>query len=249
MQQTNPNSRDFRKYITDGRNQFCIEIWAPLACFTRPEFKVERVSYDVMTPSAARNIMQSIFWKPAIRWQIDKIEVLNPIKTISIMRNEVKAYAKKNLKRIAIEDHRTQRRSLMLRDVRYRIYATLVFIPVEERNPKDVRKDPVNEVWHKYAAQFVSRATKGQCFTQPYLGLRECMADGWEILSSKELASSLQENASENKISQKLGFMIYDIDYSDKKRYRRKIFNAELIEGILNVPAIGSDSLMIEPLI
>ena len=99
--------------------EFCLEIWGPMACFTRPELKVERVSYDVITPSAARAIFEAIFWKPAIRWQITKIEVLNPIKWTSVRRNEVGAVASKNP--IFIEDKRQQKNTLCLKDVRKRL--------------------------------------------------------------------------------------------------------------------------------
>ena len=102
-----------------------------MACFTRPELKVERVSYDVITPSAARAIFEAIFWKPAIRWEITRIEVLNPIKWTSIRRNEVGAVASATKpKPIFIETNRQQKNSLLLKDVRYRIHAKLIFCPV-----------------------------------------------------------------------------------------------------------------------
>ena len=104
--------------------EFCLEVWGDIACFTRPELKVERVSYDVITPSAARAIFEAIFWKPAIRWQVTKIEVLNPIRWVSVRRNEVGAVASKTMESIYIEDKRQQKNSLMLRDVRYRIHST-----------------------------------------------------------------------------------------------------------------------------
>ena len=106
--------------------EFCLEVRGEYACFTRPELKVERVSYDVITPSAARAIFEAIFWKPAIRWQITKIEVLKPIKWVNIRRNEVGAVAAQNP--IFIEDKRQQKNSLMLQDVCYRIWAKLEFI-------------------------------------------------------------------------------------------------------------------------
>ena len=102
-----------------------------MACFTRPELKVERVSYDVITPSAARAIFEAIFWKPAIHWQITKIEVLNPIKWTSVRRNEVGAVASKSV--IYIEDKRQQKNSLLLKDVRYRIWAKMEYRPVAKR--------------------------------------------------------------------------------------------------------------------
>lgn len=117
--------------------EFCLEVWGPYACFTRPELKVERVSYDVITPSAARAIFEAIFWKPAIKWQITKIEVLNPIKWVNIRRNEVGAVATKSP--IYIEEKRQQKNSHMLQDVCYRIWAKLEFIPLHKREKKKTR--------------------------------------------------------------------------------------------------------------
>lgn len=115
--------------------EYGLEVWGDWACFTRPELKVERVSYDVITPSAARAIFEAILFKRyAMRWQITRIEVLNPIKWTTIRRNEVGAVAGKSS--IFIEDKRQQKNSLLLQDVHYRIYAKLVFIPVKDR-PKE----------------------------------------------------------------------------------------------------------------
>ena len=109
--------------------EYCLEVWGDWACFTRPEFKVERVSYDVITPSAARAVFESILFKRyAMRWQVTKISVISPVKWTAIRRNEVGAVAGKSP--IYIEDKRQQKNSLILKDVRYRIYAKLVFIPV-----------------------------------------------------------------------------------------------------------------------
>ncbi len=114
---------------------FCLEITGDYACFTRPEMKVECVSYDVITPSAARGIFSAIFWKPAIRWRITRIEVLNPIRWASVRRNEVASVASTRSDGILIEDARQQRAALVLRDVHYRIYAEFDFIPLELRIP------------------------------------------------------------------------------------------------------------------
>ena len=113
---------------------FCLEVSGAFACFTRPEMKVERVSYDVITPSAARDIFSSIFWKPAISWRITKIEVMNPIRWTSVRRNEVSAVANAKSGGILVEDVRQQRAGLFLRDVRYRLYAEFDFIPPEKRS-------------------------------------------------------------------------------------------------------------------
>jgi CRISPR-associated protein Cas5d len=123
---------------------FCLEVWGDYACFTRPEMKVERVSYDVMTPSAARAIFEAILWKPAIRWHITRIEVMNPIQWVSVRRNEVGCIFTSPTKAqllgangdpmgFYIEDNRQQRASYFLRDVRYRIHAWFEFIPPESR--------------------------------------------------------------------------------------------------------------------
>ena len=155
--------------------EYCLEVWGDRACFTRPELKVERVSYDVITPSAARAIFESIFWKDAIRWEVTKIEILNPIKWTSVRRNEVGAVAGKNIKSIYIEEKRQQKNALLLKDVCYRIYAKLIFIPVRDR--KNLKHEPgFDENPGKYNAMFERRAAKGQCFNQPYLGTREFAA-------------------------------------------------------------------------
>ena len=120
--------------------EFCLEVWGPMACFTRPELKVERVSYDVITPSAARAIFEAIFWKPAIRWEITRIEVLNPIKWTSIRRNELKFSKKESF---YFENERTQRNTLLLKDVRYRIFAKMVFIPLQKR----IKENPIYQSW------------------------------------------------------------------------------------------------------
>ena len=121
-------------------HDWCLEVWGDFACFTRPEMKVERVSYDVITPSAARAIFESILWKPAIRWHVTQIEVMNPIKWISIRRNEVGKLVSAPTARqlsgecvepmgIFIEEERQQRAGLFLRDVRYRLHAYFDFLP------------------------------------------------------------------------------------------------------------------------
>ena len=164
--------------------EYSLEVWGDMACFTRPEFKVERVSYDIITPSAARAIFEAILFKRyAMRWQVTKIEVLNPIKWTSIRRNEVGAVASKNP--IFIEDKRQQKNTLALRDVRYRIWAKLVYIPVKDR-PKEAfakHKPSDDENPMKYYQMFERRASQGQCFTQPYLGTRE-FAASWRMVDT-----------------------------------------------------------------
>ena len=142
---------------------FILEISGELACFTRPELKVERVSYPVITPSAARNILMAILWKPAIRWQIQKLEILKPIQWTNIRRNEVGIKMSERSGSLYIEDNRQQRASILLKDVAYRIHAD--FDMTSEAGEGD------NYV--KFAEMFKRRAKKGQYFHQPYLGCRE----------------------------------------------------------------------------
>lgn len=229
--------------------EFCLEVWGPLACFTRPEFKVERVSYEVITPSAARAIFESIFWKPAIHWQVTKIEVLNPIKWTNIRRNEVKATAKwndgtfipsKKVTQLFIEgDNRDQRNTLLLKDVHYRIWAKLEFIPKWKR--KDTRNPLIDaeeadllrrdENPGKYNAMFERRARKGQCFNTPYLGCREFSAY-WKFVDKPEeqMEHPLKEIQEGNK---DFGLMFYDWDYSDN--IQAQFFPAKMENGIIVV--------------
>jgi CRISPR-associated protein Cas5d len=221
--------------------EFCLEVWGPIACFTRPELKVERVSYDVITPSAARAIFEAIFWKPAIHWQVTKIEVLNPIKWTSIRRNEVGATASKNP--IFIEDKRQQKNTLMLRDVRYRLYAKLEFIP--QRKRKIVEPDFFATTEHpdenpaKYNAMFERRASKGQCFTQPYLGTRECSASFKLIDPEKD---ALDAPISE---SRDLGIMLYDMDFEANLTNPPAMFyRATMDNGVIIVPPKDSEEVL-----
>ena len=225
---------------------FCLEVSGDYACFTRPEMKVERVSYDVITPSAARAVFDAILWKPAIYWQVKKIELLAPIRWISVRRNEVGKVASPKSEGIFIEIDRQQRAGLFLRDVKYRLHAEFIFIPPEKRgsvfNPvpewlideeeindlkkPDVRKD---ETEAKYAAMFERRARKGQHFHHPYLGCREFAAKVCLIDPDSEQATPVPE-------TRDLGWMLYDLDYSDPKDIKPMFFRARLDKGIVFVP-------------
>ena len=217
--------------------EFCLEVWGPIACFTRPELKVERVSYDVITPSAARAIFEAIFWKPAIHWQVTKIEVLNPIKWFSIRRNEVGATASKNP--IFIEDKRQQKNSLMLRDVRYRIYAKLEFIPMRKRKEQTNAEEHPDENPAKYNAMFERRASKGQCFNQPYLGTRECSASFKLVYPEKD---ALDAPISENR---DLGIMLYDMDFdANLKNPPAMFYRVKMENGVIIVPPKESEEVL-----
>lgn len=230
---------------------FCLEVWGDYACFTRPEMKVERVSYDVITPSAARAIFEAIFWKPAIRWHIRQIEVLSPIRWISVRRNETGATASTRTKEIFIEEKRQQRAGLFLRDVHYRLYGWLEYIPVSKRkesgNPvpnylldKSEKKDNwasfeayqagKDENPGKYLAMFDRRARKGQCFTQPYLGCREFSA------FFKLVDEPLQEKCQPIADDRDLGFMLYDFDFTNLEAPLPMFYRPEMKQGRVVVP-------------
>lgn len=220
--------------------EYCLEVWGDWACFTRPELKVERVSYDVITPSAARAIFEAILFKRyAMRWQVTKIEVLNPIKWTTIRRNEVGAVASKSP--IFIEEKRQQKNSLLLQDVRYRIYAKLVFIPVKDR-PKEAfakHQPDTSENPMKYYQMFERRAQQGQCFTQPYLGCREFAAN-WEYVEDTE---GRQAPIAEDR---DLGIMLYDMDFDKNPQKPDAMFyRAEMKQGVVVVPDKDSEEVLL----
>ncbi len=205
--------------------RFVLEVSGDFACFTRPEMKVERVSYDVITPSAARAVFEAILWKPVVRWRVRRIEVLEPIHWINLRRNEVGARistrnvttAMKSGAPLAlnVEDERQQRAGLLLRDVRYRLHADLEV--VSERQGPAI----------KYFEMFERRARKGQCVNQPYLGCREFAA-----------AFRLAEEGGDAPIDEdrELGWMLHDLDYSDRDNPAPRFFNACMKNGVIEVP-------------
>lgn len=220
--------------------EYCLEVWGDFACFTRPEFKVERVSYDVITPSAARAIFEAILFKKyAMRWQITRIEVLNPIQWFSIKRNEVGAVASKKFDPIYIEDKRQQRNALVLRDVRYRIWAKLVFIPVANR-PKGAfakHAPTADENPMKYYQMFERRAKAGQCFTQPYFGTREFSASFRLVDTDQPLSPPIHEDRDFN-------FMLFDMDFSNPNDVQPMFYHPVMQQGVINVPAPDSNEIL-----
>ena len=223
--------------------EYCLEVWGDMACFTRPELKVERVSYDVITPSAARAIFEAVFWKPAIHWQITKIEVLNPIKWNSVRRNEVGAVASKSP--IYIEEKRQQKNSLLLKDVRYRIWAKMEYRSVAKRKAeKDLfTREPGNdENPMKYYQMFERRAGKGQCFNQPYLGTREFSASFRLVDADAEVlkpALSPEQGGDRD-----LGIMLYDMDFSNPQNIQAMFYRAEMKQGVIIVPPLNSEEIL-----
>jgi len=216
-----------------------VKVEAPYACFTRPEFGAERVSYEVMTPSAARGVLEAIFWKPEFAWQVQEIHVLKPIRHFSILRNEMNNWqspssAKSSDYRYFADDDRSQRHTLGLKDVAYIIKADMVLKPHAHAHPA------------KYRAQFRRRVSKGQCHHQPYLGTREFSAffekpNGNETCIDK---------------SDPLGLMLLDMEFTagdgaainylthdhngaqlTKGSAKPKFFPAYLDKGVLRVPS------------
>lgn len=221
-----------------------LHVWAQHALFTRPELKVERMSYDVMTPSAARGILEAIHWKPAIRWVIDRIHVLEPIRFQSIRRNEIghKAPAGKirqAMKRgdledlqLLVDEDRQQRASTVLVAPRYVIEAH--FEMTEKAGPEDSEG--------KHLDIFNRRAARGQCFHQPCLGTREFAAHFELVPPNAPLPARNPEaeNAQHGfGAPRDMGFMLWDIDHGRPGR-PSLFFRAALRDGVLDIPPPGS---------
>ncbi|MEF9990091.1 MAG: type I-C CRISPR-associated protein Cas5c [Christensenellaceae bacterium] len=210
------------------------KVWGDYACFSRPELKVERVSYDMITPSAARGLIESVYWKPAIIWTIDKIHVINPIKFTNIRRNEVKQVARLNrIKKTAetkepyyIESNkcRHQRAAMVLTNVMYVIEAHF------ELNKENAGETDTIEKHYNIALR---RLRNGQYFSKPCLGTREFGAE-FAILEDGEMPKSALHGEMD------LGYMLYDIGYSLNEKKDRiavdpKFFRAKLIDGVLDL--------------
>ena len=208
---------------------FQIEVWGQNACFTRPEMKVERVSYDVITPSAARGLLEAIYWHPGMKWVIDRIHVLHPIRFQNIRRNEVKSVTSGSAVRsmmnggkapyIAAKEDIQQRASMILVNVKYVIEAH--FEKTERASPAD------NE--GKFTDIIRRRLERGQTYHQPYFGCREFPAffrewDGRTVRTAPELAGERD-----------LGYMLYDMDYTDRENIQPMFFRAVLRDGVLDL--------------
>lgn len=213
-----------------------VEVWGDYACFSRPELKTERMSYDVMTPSAARGLLEAIYWHPGLRWVIDRIYVMQPIRFTGIRRNEVKSKISADNVRSAMSGGKQevylctsediqQRAATVLQDVRYVIEAH--FVMTDQAAPSD------------NAGEFCDimrrRLEKGQCYHQPCFGVREFPAQfrlwpGGEIPTTGE--------------TRDMGLMLYDMDYSDLRNITPMFFRAALENGVLNVPAPESPEVL-----
>lgn len=206
-----------------------IRVWGDYALFTRPEMKVERVSYDIITPSAARGIIEAIYWKPAIRWVIDRIHVLKEIQFTNIRRNEVsEKISTRNVEQamrgdkkplfISATDKRQQRASMVLKDVEYIIEAH--FEMTAQAGEDDTPEKHYNIV--------LRRLRKGQHFHQPYLGTREFPAHV-ALLENEPIPLSPLRGERD------LGWMLYDLDFSNPKDIRPQFFRAVLRDGVLDL--------------
>ena len=217
----------------------CIEVWGDYACFTRPEMKVERASYDIMTPSAARGLIESVYWHPGLRWVIDRIHVLAPIRFTNLRRNEVKSTVSARTARTVMERGSgelylvtsgdiQQRASLLLRDVRYVIEAHFDILP-EKAAPGDNAG--------KFQDIVKRRIQKGQFYHQPCFGCREFPA-------AFAPCASIPSCPEELRGERDLGYMLYDMDYTDPENIRPLFFRAVLRDGVLEVPSRDSGEVI-----
>lgn len=219
---TEPFEGAFRNAMRRNPTPLQVKLWGDYACFTRPEMKVERVSYPVMTPSAARGALEAIFWKPQVMWRVEEIHVLKPINYASILRNEISDRQSDRVARKYAMDgggydasaHRVQRHTLALRDVSYIVRAQIKLV------------DGVQDNIAKYHDQFRRRVARGQCFATPYLGCREFSASFCEPVADDVPISR----------SEDLGPMLLDIDYNSNGSGAPRFFRAALEDGVLRVP-------------
>lgn len=214
-----------------------VEVWGAYACFSRPELKTERVSYDVMTPSAARGLLESIYWHPGMKWVIDRIHVCSPIRFTNIRRNEVKDTISARKVKTVMEKGRgelylatgesiQQRAAMVLRDVHYIIEAhfDLTENAASGDNPG------------KFQDIIKRRLERGQCYSMPYLGTREFPAHF-------QRCTALPPCPEELAGTRELGWMLLDLDYSDPQNIRPRFFRARLENGVLTVPSFDSEEV------
>lgn len=215
-----------------------LEAWGAYACFTRPEMKVERVSYDVITPSAARGLIEAIMWHPGMRWHIDRIHVCSPVRFTNIRRNEVKdVISARNVKSVmekgfgelylSTTESIQQRAAMILKDVHYVIDAH--FTLTDRAAPSD------NE--GKFQEMTRRRIEKGQFYHQPYFGTREFPANF-------RLCETLPPCPDELRGEKDLGWMLLDLDYSDPAAIQPKFFRAIMRDGVIDVPELSREGVV-----
>jgi len=207
--------------------EFFLRIRGGMACFTRPEFSTERLSYELMTPSAARGVIEAVLWKPAIRWEVTSIALLSPVQWIEFRRNEVNSRVSTQnalrasrggepLPEFFSDEDRAQRNTLALREPDYGVTARL---HMTQRSGEE-------DTLEKFRAMFLRRMEKGQQHYQPYLGCREFPAtiELWDAAKFPPLATETRE----------LGWMLHDIDFGPQNQAR--FFKAQLEEGVMSIP-------------
>lgn len=215
-----------------------LEVWGDYACFTRPEMKTERVSYDVMTPSAARGLLEAVYWHPGLRYFIDRIHVCAPIRTMNLRRNEVKSTVSASTARtvmtrgkgelyISTSEDIQQRAALLLRDVRYVIEAHF------EMTGKAAPGDNPG----KFQDILKRRIDRGQFYHQPCFGCREFPAQF-------KRCEALPPCPEELKGEHDLGYMLWDMDYSDPENITPRFFRAKLVDGVMEVPTLDSGEVL-----
>ena len=216
-----------------------VEVWGDYALFSRPEMKVERVSYDVITPSAARGLLESIYWHPGLSWKIDRIYVCNPIRFTNIRRNEVKdvvsgSSVKSVMKSgkgeiyIATSESIQQRAAMVLKDVRYVIEAhfDMTDNAAASDNPG------------KFQDIMKRRLERGQFYSMPYMGTREFPAHFKPCIEIPECPDEL-------KGTRDLGWMLLDMDYTDRSDIQPRFFRATMIDGVIDVPKFDSAEVVL----
>lgn len=210
----------------NDKSEVAVIFLGAYACFTRPEFKIERVSYEVMTPSAAQGALDSIFWRPGMKWNVHRISVLSPITFVTVSRSEIaiKGRVARNHEINGLEapvminahEHRQKRSSMLLSNVAYIVEASIV-----------LDDDADYARLKKYRALFVRRVERGQCFQQPYLGCREFVA---------EFRLARPTDRQPIMVDRRLGWMLRQVSWSSGRAVP-EFFDAELVQGVLNVPA------------
>lgn len=223
-----------------------LHTWGELGCFSRPEMKVERVSYPVITPSAARGLLEAILYKPQFRWRIHRIAVQRPIRFLAFRRNEVKSrLSTRNPVSLLADEDRTQRNTLALRDVSYVIEASIALTALAgyARRATHASDEPQGEDnVGKYLGMFQRRAGKGQCFAQPCFGCREFPAH-FELTDAGAMNVSSGINPDSD-----LGLMLYDVfdldvpkdqcpGKTEKTNPRITFFRAALKNGVVTIPS------------
>ena len=205
-----------------------LEVWGEAACFTRPELKAERFSYDVMTPSAARGVLEAVFWHPGLRWRVDRICVLSKIRFTNVRRNELKAKIPARTVLAFARNGQGEPCQSTKEDIQQRA-ATILQEPhyIIEAHFEMTEKASAADNEGKFREMFCRRARKGQCYHAPYLGCREFPAR-CRLYEEETLPPTNGE-------TKDLGFMLYDIDYSDPKNLQPMFFQAQLVDGVLDL--------------